>query len=119
MRILADENCDRAIVEALRNAGHDVFFALEGARGAGDIELFHMAHREQHVLLTDDLDFGHIAKVETQRPVAVVIVRIGELPRSARIRRVVDAIMAIMRSLDGQIAVIEPSQTRLRAMEKF
>ncbi len=117
MRVLADENCDRLIVDELRKAGHDVLFALESARGADDEDLFRLAHAERRILLTDDLDFGHIAKSEARRPPAIVIARLDGLPRLARIRRALDGLDAIASSCAGQIVIIEPAQIRLRAMQ--
>jgi len=36
MRILADENCDRLLVAALREAGHDVISVAEWGGGDSD-----------------------------------------------------------------------------------
>ncbi len=119
MRILADENCDRLIVEELRNAGHDVISAMEDLSGGSDGDLFRLAHAQQRVLLTDDLDFGHITKMETLRPPAVVIVRIDGMSRDARAKRVLNCVRALEGTVGGHIAVIEPGQVRLRAMQSL
>jgi predicted nuclease of predicted toxin-antitoxin system len=96
-----------------------VKFALESARSAADGVLFALAHVEGRVLLTDDLDFGHITKTESLRPPAVVIARLAGMRRDARIRRVLDVLASIEASIEGQIVVIEPGQTRLRPMERL
>ncbi|MBM4439278.1 MAG: DUF5615 family PIN-like protein [Candidatus Rokubacteria bacterium] len=38
MRLLADEDCDFAVVEALRAAGHDVMAIVATTRGISDEE---------------------------------------------------------------------------------
>ena len=40
MRFLADECCDAALVDALRDDGHDVLYAVESLRGATDDEIW-------------------------------------------------------------------------------
>lgn len=79
MRLLADENCDRLLVSILRQDGHDVLYVVESMRGTSDLELFKLAHAEDRVIVTDDLDFGHISKSDNQRPPAVIIARLDEL----------------------------------------
>ncbi len=39
MRFLADECCDAALVDALRDDGHDVLYAIEALRGATDDDI--------------------------------------------------------------------------------
>ncbi len=46
MRFLADENCDFAVVEALRSAGFDVTSVRDVMPGAEDVEVIDMAVRE-------------------------------------------------------------------------
>lgn len=61
MRLLADENFPLPTVEALRQAGHDVFWVRTDAPGTGDAALLHLAEVEGRVLLTLDKDFWQIA----------------------------------------------------------
>ena len=46
MRIIADENCDRMIVVALREAGHDVVSIREPEGGSEDSYVFDLAQTE-------------------------------------------------------------------------
>jgi predicted nuclease of predicted toxin-antitoxin system len=56
MRFLADENCDFAVVLALRAAGHDVLAAVDLGERSVDALLLEMAHQEGRILLTEDKD---------------------------------------------------------------
>ena len=60
MKILADENVDRQIVERLRKDGHVVTYVIEEpqTRGATDIPILQRARHENILLVTGDLDFG-------------------------------------------------------------
>lgn len=64
LRFLADENCDFAVVRALREAGYDVRAVAEGTRRSIDSEVIETSAREKRILLTEDKDFGWLAFVK-------------------------------------------------------
>ncbi len=68
MRLLADENFPRPIVELLRAAGHDVLWARTDCAGWKDAALLDLAESTARILLTLDKDFWQIA---VQRRVAL------------------------------------------------
>ena len=57
LRFLIDVNAGRAIATSLRNAGHDVLFAGDLDWRMLDVGLLSLAHRDQRILLTTDMDF--------------------------------------------------------------
>ena len=61
MRILADENFPKPIVDELRAEGHDVLWARTDLAGAKDIILLDLAESEARLVLTLDTDFWQIA----------------------------------------------------------
>src|SRR5258706_2841096 len=115
MRILADENCDRLIVVALREAGHDVRYVAEGDAGESDNELVRLAIGQKRVLLTDDLDFGRLAELEERRPPAIILMRLGRLGRAAQAKRVVSTVESLDLPIEDRVIVVEPGQIRIRA----
>ncbi|HVP49347.1 MAG TPA: DUF5615 family PIN-like protein [Bryobacteraceae bacterium] len=66
MRILADEDFPRPIVESLRKQGHDVVWARTDCPGLRDRALLERAEADGRVVLTLDKDFWQIA---LQRPI--------------------------------------------------
>jgi len=60
MRLLADENFPKPIVEALRAEGHDVLWARTDLAGASDIAVLDRAESEGRIVLTLDKDFWQI-----------------------------------------------------------
>lgn len=58
MRLLANENVEQPVVDALRAAGHDVTCVGEAAPGARDEQVLHLANVEGRLLLTNDKDFA-------------------------------------------------------------
>jgi len=81
MLFLADENCDFAVVRALRNAGHDVSAVSEFQQRSVDQELMEMALSEGRILLTEDKDFGSLAFVANMSSPGVILIR---FPATAR-----------------------------------
>ncbi len=61
MRLLADENFPKPIVEALRAGGHDVRWARTDCPGWKDLALLDLAESEVRTVLTLDKDFWQIA----------------------------------------------------------
>jgi predicted nuclease of predicted toxin-antitoxin system len=61
MRLLADENFPKPIVETLRAEGHDVLWARTDLTGAKDVALLDLAESEARIVLTLDKDFWQIA----------------------------------------------------------
>lgn len=60
MNFVADESCVRPVIQALREAGHDVVAIAEIARGATDDQVLERALKENRVLITEDRDFGEL-----------------------------------------------------------
>ena len=61
MKLLADENFPRPVVEALGKQGHDVLWARLACAGWRDADLLDLAETEGRVVLTLDKDFCQIA----------------------------------------------------------
>jgi predicted nuclease of predicted toxin-antitoxin system len=61
MRLLADENFPKPIVEKLRAEGHDVLWVRTDLAGARDAALLDLAESEARIVLTLDKDFWQIA----------------------------------------------------------
>ena len=79
MRLLADENFPKRIVEALRVDGHDVLWARADLAGTSDVALLHLAESEARIVLTLDKDFWQIA-VQRRTPLeqsGVVLFRVN------------------------------------------
>ncbi|HEX9697799.1 MAG TPA: DUF5615 family PIN-like protein [Actinomycetota bacterium] len=114
MRLLADENVPRSVVNALRDSGHDVVWIRTDSPGIGDAAVLQRAADDRRILLTFDKDFGELAgQVILPNEVGVILVRNpAGLPR--------DLASGIVRSVNarddwgGHISVIEPGRLRMR-----
>jgi predicted nuclease of predicted toxin-antitoxin system len=116
MRIVADENCDRMIVVALREVGHDVLSVRESGKGQDDAYIFDRARTDRRIVLTSDLDFGRLCEHQFPHPPAIVVMRLARLSRHVRAKRMVE-VLRVVGSIDGQLLVVEPSRIRIRAFQ--
>ena len=107
MRLLADENFPKPIVDALRSEGHDVLWARTDLPGWKDVLLLDLAETEGRILVTLDKDFWQIA-VQRATPLeqsGVVLFRIH--PATAkRIGPLVRAFVEASEAWAGHISII-------------
>lgn len=107
MRLLADENFPKPIVEALRARGHSVVWARTDLPATSDVELLDLAEFEAHIVLTLDKDFWQIA-VQRRNPLVrsgVVLFRVHPATPE-KLGPLVDAFAAAETTWTGHISII-------------
>lgn len=117
MRFLADENCDMAVIDALREAGHDVALARERCPGAQDLAVASLALQERRILLTEDKDFGHLTQAVSATAVGVILIRYPAGARSEMAASVVRTVTTLGVQLEKAFAVLEPGKVRITKLE--
>jgi predicted nuclease of predicted toxin-antitoxin system len=113
MRFLADENCDFAVVRALRSAGHDVAAVSEFQQRSVDRQLMEMAYNEGRILLTEDKDFGWLAFVGRLDNPGVVLIRFPATARHTLAASVTKLVGEIGPKLLGAFVVLRPGSVRI------
>jgi predicted nuclease of predicted toxin-antitoxin system len=116
MRSLVDECVDAALVELLRQAGHDVIAVSDTAPRATDLLVMSRAEEEGHLLLTEDKDFGDLASQQARRAPGIVLLRIGAALRHRKAERLLVAIDRFADALFGHYTVIEEVRFRSRPL---
>lgn len=118
MRLLADENVARAVVQSLRARGHDVAWVREDAPGSDDPSVLARAQLEKRVLLTFDKDFGELA-VRGGMPaqLGVLLVRLAA-PTPARVAEVVGRVLDSRDDWAGHFSVVEDDRVRMTRLPK-
>ena len=114
MRCVADENVDASIVNALRSAGHDVWYAAEEGRGVLDHELLQKAAGDDALLLTSDKDFGVLVFRQGKATAGVLLLRLAGLPADEKDRIVTQAVGEHQGKLQGAFSVLTRSALRIR-----
>jgi predicted nuclease of predicted toxin-antitoxin system len=113
MRFLADENCDFAVVRALRSAGHDVAAVSEFQQRSVDRQLMEIAYHEERILLTEDKDFGWLTFVERVDNPGVVLIRFPATARLTLAASVTRLVTELGPKLLGTFVVLRPGSVRI------
>ena len=120
MRLLADENFPRPIVEALRADRHDVLWARTDCAGWRDAVLLDLAESEARILLTLDKDFWQLA-VQRRIPLeqsGVVLFRVHPAT-PGNLEPLVRAFIEGNRAWAGHISIVAPDGTQMLAVRRI
>lgn len=113
MRFLADENCDFAVIRALRADGYDVLSVSDISPRAEDSEVINLAVREERILLTEDKDFGQLVYAHGQETLGVIFLR---FPTSAR-KQISNEVLSLVKrqgeKLVGCFVTVQPGRVRM------
>jgi predicted nuclease of predicted toxin-antitoxin system len=113
MNFLADESCAGPVIQALREAGHDVVAISEVAAGVADDEVLDRAQREKRVLITEDRDFGELVYARGRSSSGVILVRFPSRARRVKPATVVEAVAKLGTRLQDSFTVVEPGRVRI------
>jgi predicted nuclease of predicted toxin-antitoxin system len=113
MNFLADESCAGPVIQALREAGHDVVAIAEVAKSATDEQVLERALNERRVLITEDRDFGVLVYARGMSSAGVILVRFDSRARHAKPATVVEAVAKIGAQLRDAFTVVEPGRVRI------
>jgi predicted nuclease of predicted toxin-antitoxin system len=117
MRLLADENIPKVIIEALRTSGHDVLAVIDRHAGIPDEAVLELASREQRILVTMDKGFGDRA---IQKPLTVsagiILLRLQMPP--TEMAALVLARLSMAKEWDRLLSVIDQRGVRHRPLHE-
>ncbi len=116
MKFLADEGVDRPIVEALREAGHQVWYVAEMEPSLSDEDVLAIAAQIDALLVTADKDFGTLVFQMRLFTRGVILLRLAGLSPEDKARRVVWAIEQYGHRLAYTFTVITPQAIRIRPL---
>jgi predicted nuclease of predicted toxin-antitoxin system len=111
---VADESCDFAVIRALRAEGHQVTAIAEISPRIPDEDVLARAREGDHVLITEDKDFGELVYAQKWETSGVILLRFPGNARAAMARMTVEAVKALGDKLAGRFTVIEPGKIRSR-----
>jgi predicted nuclease of predicted toxin-antitoxin system len=112
-KFLANENVPGEVVEAARQAGHDLAWITELSAGAGDDSVLASALAERRVLLTFDKDFGEMAFRQGKDATCGVILLRPRLSEPDFVVRFTLAVLAQQVNWEGQFSVAQEGKLRV------
>jgi predicted nuclease of predicted toxin-antitoxin system len=113
MRFLADENCDFAVIRALRAEGHDVLSVSDISPRAEDSDVIRLAVGEKRILLTEDKDFGQLVYAHGQETLGVIFLRFPISARKQISKEVVNLVRRQGEKLIGCFVTVQPGRIRI------
>ena len=118
MKFLLNVNTPRALGRSLLADGHACRHAADVGLGrAPDETIVHEARAHGEVILTHDLDYGHLLAFSGHDTPSVVIFRLRHTLPSVLHRRLVESWQEIERALErGAIVSIEDAVLRIRPL---
>lgn len=119
MRLLADENFPKSMVEALRAKGNDVLWARTDHRGWKDADQLNLAESEARIVLTLDKDFWQIA-VQRRVPLdrsGVVLFQVHPAT-SENIEPLVRAFVEAAVTWIGHVSILAPDGIQMLTSRK-
>lgn len=114
MNLVADENIDRQVVEALRADGHSVTTAYELEPGLDDSVILELARSASALLLTADKDFGELVYRRGEAFYGVILLRLPGMDPADRAALTSRVIAARAAELPGAFTVVTSTSTRVR-----
>jgi predicted nuclease of predicted toxin-antitoxin system len=114
LRFLVDVNVGVAIVDHLRDSGHDVVFAGDLDWCMPDTNMLSVAHQEQRIILTMDTDFGELAYHSQQPHAGILLLRMPGANRNGKIRVVQEIVGRYGDQLPSHFCVYREGRLRVR-----
>ena len=116
MKLVADENVPRPVVQRLRADGFTVLSIAEVSSGVADEKVLQVSHERSCVLVTYDRDFGELA-IRDGLPVSgVILLELERLSLTGQVERVSRCLCAGEIEWIGHFSVVEPSRVRRRPL---
>ncbi len=116
MLFFADENVARALVEWLRQHGHDVLHASDIKPGAPDEDRLDKAQKAGRLIVPSDKDFGELIFRDHLNSHGVVLLRMEDLTITERLARLETAWSVIEANPSGKFIVITEKKVRVRPL---
>ncbi len=117
VKLLADENISRHLVDLFRSNGYDVFWVREFKRGISDLEVIDLARETERLILTSDKDFGYLVLKEHCYCRGVVLLRLKDEKSSGN--SVIKCFKKHQDKLDGSFTIITDRKIRFRVIKKI
>jgi len=114
MKVLADENIERATIDWLRQTGHEVTWVAELSPAQSDASVLELALKSSSILLTRDLDFGELVYREGRAAAGIILVRIHAVNQQERLSVFQEFWPQIAPQAPGRFIVVSNHQVRVR-----
>jgi predicted nuclease of predicted toxin-antitoxin system len=118
MRVIADENITRSVIQGLRDRVYDVLSVKESMRGIDDPAILQRAEAEQRLVITQDKDFGELTfKHRFPATCDIVLFRLSAAGPADDNQRMLD-VMQSRSDWAGHFSVVTDDRIRMRSLPR-
>ena len=114
--ILADENIDHSIIDALRVAGYSVTSVYELHRGMTDESIIQFSRNPPRIILTEDKDFGEWVFAHGIRDISVIFLRYHFRDTAALLATLLELLRTRLPNLTGAFTTVGVQKIRIRPL---
>lgn len=116
MRLLANENLSRSVIQDLRQRGHDVLSVKGAMRAADDAAILGRAQAEHRIVVSHDKGLGELAfRYGLPADCGVILLRLTGPSADADNRRAVEALSSDV-EFGGHFSVVTDDRIRTRQL---
>ena len=116
MRLLADENIPRFVVEFICSRGYDAIWIGNVAPGIKDREVISLATTQERTLITFDTDFGElIFRLGVGAPFGIILFRLPPDSPSGMAQSIVRALES-QKDWRNRFSVVDENRIRMRPL---
>jgi predicted nuclease of predicted toxin-antitoxin system len=116
MRFIVDESTGAAVVQYLREQGHDVLAVAEVMPQADDKDILERAAMDSRVLITNDKDFGELVFRLDLTSVGVILLRLRDESSANRVETVRFVLERFGDRLINHFIVVTERTVRIRPL---
>ena len=114
MRLVADGNIHRLVVQYLRSVGHEIMSIAEEHATIPDESVLDLANHNQAILLTSDKDFGELAYRQNLVHCGIILVHLAGQTTEQKSIILEKILNTHGDELKNSFTVITPDQIRIR-----
>lgn len=116
MKLLADVNIEKPIIDYLKGIGYDIKWIPDYNCQMKDEDLIDMANREKRILLTNDKDFGGLVFFQKKISPGIILLRIKSQNVDHKIQVLSKLFERYKNKITGNFVVLSKEKIRIILM---
>ena len=116
IKILADVNVEKAIVDFLREQDFDVIWIPDYNCKLSDEDLLKFANKDKRIIITNDKDFGELVYHQKKVKTGIILIRIKGQEVNKKLRSLKKLFRFYKNKIENHFIVISERRIRIRIL---
>jgi predicted nuclease of predicted toxin-antitoxin system len=117
IKLLADANIEKGIVDCLLSFGFDVKWIPDYNCEMDDADLLIMANNEKRIIITNDKDFGELTFLRKQNSVGIILIRVKGQNTKEKVELIEKLILNYKEKIPNHFSIITKTKFRFISLE--